>query len=353
MTLCGTPVLKPCSAQATSLGNNPTKGGRGMIRKADGDIRLHDYEPATETMLDDVLRGLARTPKELPSQYLYDQRGAELFEQICETKEYYPTRTELGILHNNMDAIAARIGPGALVIEPGSGSGLKTRELLQGLHDPTGYVPVDVAKEQLAQFAASVSREFPDLEVKPVCADFTDHYEVPACDNTAQTRVCYFPGSTIGNFKPVNAIGVLEHLAELCEDDGGVLIGVDLKKDRPTLEAAYDDAEGVSRDFALNYLVRLNRELDADFRVDQFDYKAPYNESIGRIEMGLVSLCDQSVAIDGSRVQFKNDERVHTEYSYKYTLAEFAALAAKANLGVKQTWTDPEELFSVQYLEPR
>jgi len=313
---------------------------------------VHDFAPSTETMQNDVLHGLSRSPKELPSQYLYDKRGAKLFERICETQEYYLTRTELGILRRNMDAMAARVGPGALVIEPGSGSGLKTRMLLHGLDDPAGYVPVDVAREQLTQFATSVVCEFPKLEVKPVCADFTDDYEVPVCDNAARTRVCYFPGSTIGNFKPTVAVGVLQHLAELCDEDGGVLIGVDLKKDRETLEAAYDDAQGVSRDFALNYLARLNRELGTGFRVNHFGYEAPYNESLGRIEMALVSSRDQVVGINGSSVQFNNGERVHTEYSYKYTLAEFAALAKKAGLRVKQTWTDPEELFSVQYLEP-
>ncbi len=317
------------------------------------DVDVHDYAPCANTMRDDVLRGLSRIPKELPSQYLYNKRGAELFEQICKTKEYYPTRTELDILSRHMGAIADRIGPGAIVIEPGSGSGLKTRTLLQGLDEPAGYVPIDVAKEQLTQFATSVDCEFPEIEVIPVCADFTTDYEIPSCKNTEGSRVCYFPGSTIGNFKPHSAINVLQHLAELCDDDGGVLIGVDLKKDRTTLESAYDDAEGVSREFALNYLVRLNRELGADFNVDQFDYEAPYNESLGRIEMALVSLCKQEVNIDESCVRFEKDERVHTEYSYKYTLDEFATLAERANLRVEQTWTDPDEQFSVQYLEAR
>lgn len=224
---------------------------------------------------------------------------------------------------------------------------------MHGLDDPAGYVPVDVAREQLTHFATSVVREFPELAVKPVCADFTDDYEVPAWDHAARRRVCYFPGSTIGNFKPAAAVDVLQRLAEPCDHDGGVLIGVDLKKDRTTLESAYDDAQGVSAEFALNYLVRLNRELDAGFPVEQFGYEAPYNESLGRIEMALVSLCDQVVGINGSRVRFSSGERVHTEYSYKYTPAEFAAFAEKADLRVEQTWTDPQELFSVQYLQPR
>ena len=311
---------------------------------------MYDYQPAIETMRDDVLRGLARDPKMLPSQYLYDERGARLFEQICETEEYYLTRTEIAILRQNMDAIVDRVGPGALVIEPGSGSGVKTQLLLENLEDPAGYVPIDVAKKQLAEFAAQIDERFPDLDVMPVCADFTNGYDLPSCGNKVQKRVAYFPGSTIGNFTPPVAVEVLRYMGEVCSDDGGVLIGVDRKKDRAILEPAYDDAAGVSRDFALNYLVRLNRELDADFEVEQFGYEAPYNEAHGRIEMALVSRCRQVAHIDGAGVSFDTDERVRTEYSYKYSPDEFAALAGDVGLEVTDMWTDPDRLFSMQYL---
>jgi dimethylhistidine N-methyltransferase len=304
-------------------------------------------------MRDDVLRGLAQTPKMLPSQYLYDERGARLFERICRTEEYYLTRTEVAILRQNMDAIADRIGPGALVIEPGSGSGVKTRLLLENLEDPAGYVPIDVAKRQLAEFAAQIDERFPDLTVMPVCADFTNSYDLPQCGNAVRKRVAYFPGSTVGNFTPTVAVEVLRHLGELCNHDGGVLLGVDLKKDRALLEPAYDDAEGVSCEFALNYLARLNRELDADFKLERFGYEAPYNEAQGRIEMALVSRCRQVAHIDGVGVSFDPDERVRTEYSYKYNPDEFSALAEDAGLEVADIWTDPEHLFSVQYLTPR
>lgn len=324
-----------------------------MARVADNHISVSDYGPMTETMRTEVLLGLSQDPKTLPSHYLYDERGARLFERICDADEYYLMRTELDVLHRHMDAITSRIGPQALVIEPGSGSGVKTRLLLDGLKEPAGYVPIDVAKRQLEQFAAETARAFPDLEVMPVCADFTNDYELPRCPNPVKTRVSYFPGSTIGNFKPATAVKVLERMAELCDDNGAVLIGVDLKKNREALEAAYDDAEGVSCEFALNYLVRLNRELGADFRLDQFAYEAPYNEELGRIEMALISLCDQDVRVDGIEVAFKDQERVRTEFSYKYTLAEFAALAAEAGLSVEETWTDPNKLFSIQYLEKR
>jgi dimethylhistidine N-methyltransferase len=314
---------------------------------------MHDYQPATETMRADVLRGLAQDPKVLPSQYLYDERGARLFEQICETKEYYLTRTELAILRGNMGAIAERIGPDALVIEPGSGSGIKTQLLLEHLEDPAGYVPIDIAKKQLAEFAAQMDRRFPDLEVSPVCADFTDDYELPPCADTARKRVAYFPGSTIGNFTRAVAEDVLRHMGALCDAEGGVLIGVDLKKDRAIVEPAYDDEAGVSAAFALNYLVRLNRELDADFDLEQFGYEAPYDEVHGRIDMALVSHCRQVAHIDGVGVSFEAGERVRTEYSYKYSPGEFAVLAGNAGLEVTDTWTDSDRLFSVQYLTPR
>ena len=321
---------------------------------------MHDCRPATETMRGDVLRGLARDPKTLPSQYLYDERGAGLFEKICETEEYYLTRTEIAILRENMDAIVDRIGPGALVIEPGSGSGVKTQLLLENLEDPAAYVPIDIAKQQLADLAAQMDQRFPDLEVVPICADFTSGYELPPWADALRKRVAYFPGSTIGNFTPPVAVEMLRHMVELCDDDddrggdgGGVLVGVDLKKDRAIVEPAYDDAEGVSREFALNYLVRLNRELNADFELSQFGYQAPYNEAHGRVEMALVSRCRQVAHVDGVGVSFGLDERVLTEYSYKYSPDEFAALAEDAGLEVTDTWTDPEDLFSVQYLAPR
>lgn len=324
-----------------------------MSEQVARELAIQDHEPASETMRDDVLRGLSRDPKMLPSQYLYDERGARLFEKICETDEYYLTRTEIAILRRNMDAITERIGPSALLVEPGSGSGIKTRLLLEALDDPAAYVPIDMAKGQLREFAAQMDDEFPDLEVLPVCADFTNDYDLPTSKAMARKRVAYFPGSTIGNFTPDVAPTILRHLAALCYKDGGVLIGVDLKKDAAILEAAYDDARGVSREFALNYLVRLNRELAADFRPDQFGYEAPYNEVAGRIEMSLISLCRQVVCIDDAEVLFEAGERVRTEYAYKYDRDDFATLANTAGLAVTDIWTDADALFSVQYLCPR
>jgi dimethylhistidine N-methyltransferase len=317
-----------------------------------GDIVVHDYEPETATMRRDVLQGLARVPKCLPSRYLYDQRGSRLFDLICQTEEYYLTRTELAILRRHTIAIARRIGPQALIIEPGSGSGVKTRLLLDALECPAGYVPIDVARQTLADAASRIARQFAQLHVVPVCADFTSMYDVPPIQGEVGKRVVYFPGSTIGNFAADEAIRLLGHMADLCKDDGAVLIGVDLKKDPAILEPAYDDAQGVSREFALNYLVRLNRELDADFRLKCFGYEAPYNEEQGRIEMALVSRCSQTVRIEDSRIAIGSGERVYTEFSYKYDLSEFAALAAACGLQVEDVWADSNRFFGVFYLSP-
>lgn len=315
--------------------------------------QVHDLAPETARMREDVLAGLRRTPKRFPSQYLYDDRGARLFERICELDEYYVTRTEHAIMAEYADDVRRRIGPRATLIEPGSGAGDKALALLSRIHKPAAYVPIDVACEQLAEIAADVDKAFPDVEVVPVCADFTENHDLPLRRVSGDRRIVFFPGSTIGNFEPRAAHDLLRQLAELAGADGGVLIGVDLKKDARILEPAYDDACGVSAEFAMNILVRFNRELNADFKLEQFGYEAPYNESQGRIEMALVSKCRQVAHFDGVGVTFERDERVGTEYSYKYTLDEFAALAERAGLEVTDIWTDPDQLFSVQYLAPR
>lgn len=311
---------------------------------------LRDLEPAPAQMRADVLRGLRREPRMLPSQYLYDERGAELFEEICATEEYYLTRTEIGILRQHMPEIAATVGPRALVIEPGSGSGIKTRLLLGGLAQPAGYVSIDIAKAQLAAVADELHREFPGLSVLPVCADFTQPLELPGVAGVVRRRVVYFPGSTIGNFEPPAAARLLARMRDLAGPGGGVLLGVDLRNDPAIIEPAYDDSAGVSGRFALNYLERLNRELAADFDADQFIYEAPYNTGLHRVEMRLTSLCDQEVRVAGMTFQLRAREHVYTEFAYKYDLESFAALAAEAGLRVARVWTDRQRRFSVQYL---
>ena len=313
--------------------------------------RLHDLEPGVATMRNDVLAGLRCSPKHLPSQYLYDDRGARLFELICEQPEYYITRTEIAILESNMDSIADRVGPHALLIEPGSGEGTKSALLLNGLSKPAGFVPIDISRAQLVTVARTIADRFPDIEVTPVCADFTDDPEIPSLSQPVRRRVAFLPGSTIGNLVPEGAVDVLRHLRTLCGERGFVLIGVDLKKPRRIVEPAYDDAAGVSRDFALNYLRRLNAELGASFNLAQFEYEAPYDPKRGRVEMALVSRRDQTARIGRARIHFRAGERIRTEYSYKYGVGGFLGLAERAGLNAEKVWTDPARLFAVMLLK--
>jgi L-histidine N-alpha-methyltransferase len=311
-----------------------------------------DLAPERSRVLAEVLEGLDRQPREFPSLYLYDDLGSQLFDKICEQPEYYPTRTELSILRDRMEDIRAAVGPQALVFEPGAGSGLKTRVLLEELEDPAGYVPIEISRDHLDRYVAKLQRQFPDLWLLPVCADFHDDFELPPCPHPIQKRVVFFPGSTIGNMVPSDSLALLKWMRKLAGPEGGVMVGVDLQKDRQTLEAAYNDAAGVSAAFALNILTRLNDELDADFDMDRWTYEAVYNEQIGRIEMYVVSKVGQRVKLGNDSVLFKDGERVRTEWSYKYSPASFAALAEKADLRVAECWTDADELFSVQYLVP-
>lgn len=312
---------------------------------------LRDFGPEAADFRRDVLAGLRRSPRSIPSKYLYDERGSQLFERICELEEYYPTRTELAITRKHLTEIADCLGPRCLLVEYGSGSSLKTRILLDRLEDPAGYVPIDISREHLARSAAELDAAYPNLDVLPVCADYTGDYDLPRPRRPARHVVVYFPGSTIGNFTPPAARDFLAHVAEVCGPGGGLLIGVDLVKDRETLERAYDDAEGVTAAFNRNLLARANRELGADFDLDAFAHVALWNGELGRIEMHLESLRDQEVRVAGERLRFRAGERIHTENSYKYELEQFAALAGSAGLGLVEVWTDPERLFSVQYLE--
>jgi dimethylhistidine N-methyltransferase len=296
-----------------------------------------------------VLDGLRRPAKELPCKYFYDELGSRLFDRICELDEYYLTRTELAIL-DHAPEMADLLGPGCLLVEFGSGSGLKTRRLLDHLPEPAAYVPVDLAREHLLQSAAELRARYPGLEVLPLCADFSDDFVLPTPRRPAARRAVYFPGSTIGNFGPVAARRLLRRIARLCGPGGGLLLGTDLQKDPAVLEAAYDDREGVTRDFNLNLLRRINRELGADFDLDAFRHVALYNRRRGRIEMHLVSRRDQVVHLAGTVISFAEGESVRTECSYKYDLDQFRAQAAAAGLDVARVWTDERRRFAVQYL---
>ncbi len=313
--------------------------------------RFFDAGPEPLHLREEVVGGLARRPKMLSPKLLYDARGSALFDAICELPEYYPTRTETSILRDNATGIANLIGEGGILIEPGAGSCHKAELLL--CHLPAAaYVPTDICGDHVREAAARLAVRFPRLEVASACADFSQ-FEVLANFVPPGRRVIFFPGSTIGNFEPHQAGRFLAEAARFVRPDGGMLIGVDLKKEPERLHAAYNDARGVTAEFNLNLLDRLNRELDGDFDLNRFRHRAFYDPSKGRVEMHLISDVAQEVSVAGLRFRFLPGETIHTENSYKYTIEEFHRLAASANLVPSGLWTDPEHLFSVHYLTPR
>lgn len=307
---------------------------------------FHDRQPRPADFRQEVLDGLSRRPPSVPPKFFYDETGSRLFDRICASPEYYPTRTEIGILRDNAAAIAARVGRDCLLIEPGSGNSAKVRELLEPLA-PRLYMPVDISRQYLRESAARLAREYPWLEVRAACADFTDGRPLPALPVDGR-RVVFFPGSSVGNFEPDDARDFLAFMAATVGAGGGLLIGVDLKKDIAVLEAAYNDAGGATAAFNLNLLVRIDRELDADFDPGGFAHRAFYDAGRGRIEMHLVSRRAQRVRVGGRRFVFGTGDSIHTENSYKYSVEEFAALAASAGFRLEDVWTDARSLFSVQ-----
>lgn len=299
-------------------------------------------------MEDEVLEGLNKPQKTLPSKYFYDERGSKLFEEICELDEYYPTNAEMRIMESTISEIAEKLGPGIELIEFGSGSSTKTRLLLNNLKDLVAYIPVDISRDFLLNEAKRLKKEFPKLNIYPVAADYTQPFQLPS-DLPSCRKVVYFPGSTIGNFTPERARIFLNKIGDLVAPDGGLLVGVDTKKDTETLEAAYNDRAGITAAFNKNLLIRLNREMNADFDPDKFRHKAIYNEREGRIEMHLISVEKQQVTVAGENIHFKKDETIHTENSYKYSPQEFEKLASDC-FNLERTWTDDEQLFSVHYM---
>ncbi|MGD8378299.1 MAG: L-histidine N(alpha)-methyltransferase [Gammaproteobacteria bacterium] len=314
-------------------------------------VELHDYHPSRADLKSDILGGLRQPRKWISSMYFYDERGSQLFDRICEQPEYYPTRTELAIMEADVDAMCDLLGEHVLLVEPGSGSSLKTRILLAHMHKPAGYVPVEISRDYLMQSVEALQEAFPTIEILPVCADFTSAFELPSPEVAAARNVVYFPGSTIGNFEPDDALDLLANMRRLAADNGALLVGVDLRKEVAVMEAAYNDAAGVTAEFNLNVLARLNRDLKADFDLSAFRHRAIWNDEESRIEMHLVSSRDQEAHIAGETFHFAEGEYIHTESSYKYTPERFAALAARAGFRVKRIWTDDRRWFSVQYLE--
>ncbi|CAO4153175.1 Histidine N-alpha-methyltransferase [Methylorubrum aminovorans] len=318
------------------------------------DPRLTAASPAAPLsenglFLADVWDGLGASPKVLPAKYFYDAAGSALFEQITVLPEYYPTRTELGILDARGPGIAALLPEGAALVEFGSGSTAKLRRLLRHLPGLSAYLPVDVSGEFLREQAVTLRGDFPHLAVEPVVADFTRPFALPeGFENRALAG--FFPGSTIGNFEPGEAARLLDVFGRILGAGATLVLGVDLVKDRSVLEAAYDDAAGVTAAFNLNLLHRINRELDGEIDPDAFAHRAFFNEAASRIEMHLVSRRAQSVRVAGRGFAFAEGESIHTENSYKYTLDGFRALAARAGWASVEAWTDRDGLFSVHAL---
>lgn len=316
-----------------------------------GESPWHAAQRRDFRLIEEILRGLARTPKHLSPAYLYDEHGSCLFDEICDLPEYYLTRTETAILEQHAAEIAGLIGEQALLVELGSGASTKTRLLLDALPQPAAYVPVDISRSHLLQASQRLRTAYPRLEVLPVCADFTQPFALPHTRHPPRRVVVFFPGSTIGNFDPPEAIALLTLMRRIAGTGGGLVIGFDLRKDPAVLERAYNDSAGVTAAFNLNVLARLNRELGASFDLTGFRHEALWNEAASRIEMHLVSERQQSALIAGVPIAFARGERLVTEHCHKYTPESFRTLARAAGWSVTQAWGDGKRYFQVEYLD--
>lgn len=312
---------------------------------------LTDLQPDRARITADILHGLSQHPRQLPSKYFYDARGSQLFEQITRQPEYYPTRTELQLLQQVSADIARAVGPRLHVVELGSGSGRKTERLLHALADPVAYTPIEISRAALLDSVARLAEALPDIEMLPVCADFTRPVELPEPQREPARRLLFFPGSTLGNFAHDDAVALLRAMHQTMGGNGLALIGIDLHKDPALIEAAYNDAAGVTAAFTLNLLRRLNREIGSDFDLDGFEHRARYSVERLRIETELVSRCAQRVHVDGRPFDFAEGEAMTVEYSHKYTDATFAALAAEAGLRVRMQWDAADPAFGLRLLE--
>jgi dimethylhistidine N-methyltransferase len=312
------------------------------------------YSNATSAFAQDVVEGLTSSPKRIPPKYFYDNEGSRLFAEITQLPEYYPTRTECGILRENAPAMAALIPAGGALVEFGSGSAIKARILLDSLPELKAYVPVDICAGFLEQEAGALRAAYPNLSVLPVAADFTKPFELPEAVQTLP-RAGFFPGSTIGNFEPHEASAFLRNAAKILGNGALLIIGVDLVKDTNVLQAAYNDSKGITERFNLNILERMNRELSAGIDLASFEHHAFYNRERQRIEMHLASLKRQRLKIVGATVDFRVGETIHTENSYKYTLESFGALARGSGWATVSVWKDSKKYFSVHALraEPK
>ena len=314
-----------------------------------GDFVLVDYKPDAANIREEVLRGLLSEPKYIPTFYHYDERGSQLFDRITTLPEYYLTRLDIEILKSFGAEIAQVIGPRCEIVEFGSGMNEKTLILLETLQQPSAYIPMDISLAPLLELAREIARRFPQIKVLPVCADYNHELQLPTTEGS-QRSVVYFPGSTIGNFEVGEAVAFMRRCRELVGLSGGMLVGVDLRKDRSIIQPAYDDSAGVTREFGMNVLHRLARDFHTKVPLENFHHISPYNEEEGRIESYVVCDRDTVLTLNGEQIAIAAGERILTEYSYKFSLEQFAALAEQAGFRVDQVWTDPRGWFSYQWL---
>ena len=316
------------------------------------EMQFHNLTPGTVGLRREVLEGLRSRSKRLPPKLFYDERGSELFEEICRTPEYYPTRTELSLLRHHAGEILNSLGDISTLFEFGSGTSVKTRLLLGHEHSPISeYVPIDISLDLLRRTSAALAIEFPSIRISSFCADYSQNdfggYVRGCFSHMGGPASAFFPGSTLGNFEPAEAVVFLREAARLLSGGGCLIVGVDLIKDRRALEAAYNDSAGVTAEFNLNILRRLNRELGACFDLELFRHAAFFNERESRIEMHLVSAKEQIVRLSGTRIHFRRHESIHTENSYKYTRESMEALAAAAGFEIERFWTDTDHRFGI------
>ncbi|GAB6039576.1 L-histidine N(alpha)-methyltransferase [Endothiovibrio diazotrophicus] len=311
-------------------------------------LQFYDLHPSLADFKSEVLSGMGAERKRLSPKFFYDRRGSQLFDTITELPEYYPTRTEIGILERHAPAMAGYLGKDCLLLELGSGSSRKVRLLLDALR-PAAYMPIDISRQHLLESAQTLAGDYPQLQIHATCADYSAPFELPHSPSELP-RAAFFPGSSIGNFEPDAACLLLQRTRELLGVGGHLLIGVDLKKEPTVLNDAYNDRDGVTAAFNLNLLERMNRELEADFEIDHFAHYAFYNPMPGRIEMHLISRIPQQARIAGECVDFAEGESLHTENSYKYTVDGFQQLAAGAGFAPCEVWLDAEQHFSVHCL---
>jgi dimethylhistidine N-methyltransferase len=300
----------------------------------------------------DVHAALAAPPgsRSISPKWLYDDRGSELFERICDLEEYYVTRLELDLLEQRADEIAAVLGPRVRLVEPGSGAGIKVDVLLRALEAPTAFVPVEISEAPLVASAERLARQFPDLVVQGVKADFTRPFELPPAPPGTRRTAVFFPGSTVGNFEEITAVKLLERFAAISGDDGGVLIGVDLVKPEPVLLDAYDDPHGVTAQFTLNVLRRMRDELGAELDVDGFRHVARYERNPSRVVLGFAAEGDQTIELDGKTYALSNGDFIRTEYSHKPSVEDFAGLVADAGLRIEKSFLEERGWFGLFWL---